>query len=192
MRKYIALLGVLLLAACVEGPPVSTPPDMTFDNLKPVEINAAKIDVIDSYKPPLQDPNVEHTFRTPPYVAAEKLLKKQLVATGTENTLRVIIDDASVIRVELPTTKGFMGLFVQEPAERLKAKMLVRFELVDPKAPDIIIGHAEVVARREKSLMEDISPAERDQAYFTLTEDMMDDLNDGLRTIVKNTFGKKD
>ena len=60
------------------------------------------------------------------------------------------------------------------------------------KAPDIIIGHAEVVARRDKSLTEGISPAERDHAYFALTEDLMDDLNDGLKSIVKNTFGMKD
>ncbi len=88
---------------------------MTFVNFKPVEINAAKIEVIDSYKPPLQDPNVDHTFLTPPYVAAVILLKKQLVATGSDNELRVIIDDASVIREELPVTKGFMGLFAGNP-----------------------------------------------------------------------------
>ena len=128
------LLMTLVLTACADGPPVSTPPDMTFDNLKPVEINAAKIEVIDSYKPPLQDPNVEHTFLTPPYVAAEKLLKKQLVATGTENTLRVIIDDASVIRAGTADhQRASRATFVQEPAERLKAKVLVRFELVDPQ-----------------------------------------------------------
>jgi hypothetical protein len=194
MRTFVALLGLLAIAGlsgCEEGPPVSTPPEMTFDNLQPLQINAEKIEVVDNYKPPLQDPNVEHTFRTPPYTAAEKLLKKQLVPAGNENTLRAIVEDASVVREELPITRGIAGAFMQEPAEKLKAKVLVRFELVDPKAPDIVIGHAEVIARREKSLMEGISVADRDRAYFALTEDLMDDVNDGLRSIVKNTFGKK-
>ena len=194
MRTLIALLSLsvmVTLAGCMEGPPISTPPDMTFVNLQPLAINAAKIEVIDSYKPPLQEPNVEHTFRTPPYVAAEKLLRKQLIAAGNENVLRAIIDDASVVREELPTTKGFMGNFMREPSERLKAKVLVRFELVSPSAPDIILGHAEVIAKREKTLMNGASPADRDRAYFSLTEDLMDDVNDGLRSIVKTTFGKK-
>jgi len=187
---FLGLSAVILLSGCVKSPPASRPPDMTFANMKPLEMNVAKIEVQNNYRPPLQDPNVEHTFRTPPYVAAENLVKKQLIAAGTENLLRVNIDDASVIREELPLTQGFMGNFMHEPAERLRAKVLLRFELFDLKAPDIVIGHAEVIAKREKTLMEGTSLADRDRAYFNLTEDMMDDLNDGLRSVVKNTFGK--
>lgn len=192
MKKFLACLAALLLAACVEGPPVSTPPDLTFANLQPIQVNAAGVDVVDNYKPPLRDPNIEHTFRLPTYVALERLLRHQLVAAGSENTLRAIIEDASVTRTELPQDKGFMSYFEQQPVARLQAKVLVRFELVDPKAPDIVIGHAEVVARREKVLTEGMSPAERDQAYFNLTEDLMDEVNDGLKSIVAGTFGKKD
>jgi len=191
LRSLFAYLFVALLTSCTEGPPVTTPPDLTFSNLQPIQVNAASVDVIDNYKPPLQDPNIEHTFRLPPYVAAERLLRHQLVAAGSENTLRAIIDDASVIRTELPQDKGFMSYFEQQPTERLQAKMLIRFELVDPKAPDIVIAHAEIVARREKTLTEGMSPAERDQAYFDLTEDTMDEVNDGLKSIVRGTFGKK-
>jgi hypothetical protein len=191
MKNVIALLGVLLLAACAEGPPVSTTPDLTFANLQPIEVNAASIEVVDDYRPPLLAPNVEHTFRLPPYTAAERLLRHQLVAAGSANTLRAIVEDASVISQEIPQDKGFMSYFTQQATERLKANVLIRFELVDPKAPDIILGHAEVVARREKTLNEGMSPADRDLAAFTLTNDLMDDVNDGLKSIVKGTFGKK-
>jgi hypothetical protein len=191
MKKYIALFTVILLAACTDAPPASVPPDLNFANLQPIQVNAASVDVVDNYKPPLQDPNIEHTFRLPTYVAAERLLRHQLVAAGTEHTLRAIIEDASVIRSELPQDKGFMSYFTSQQTERLQAKVLVRFELVDPKAPDIVLGHAEVVARREKTLTEGMSPAERDQAYFNLTEDTMDEVNDGLKSIVQGTFGKK-
>ena len=191
MKNFVALLGLLFLAACVEGPPVSTTPDLTFANFEPIQVNAASVEVIDNYKPPLRDPNVEHSFRLPPYAAAARLLRHQLVAAGSANTLRAVIEDASVIREEIPQDKSFTGYFTQQATARLKGKMLVRFELVDPKAPDIVVGHAEVVARREKTLMEDMSPADRDVATFTLTSDLMDDVNDGLKSIVKGTFGKK-
>lgn len=186
---FLGLSAVILLSGCVESPPDGRSPDLTFANMKALELNVSKIEVQNNYKPPMQNPNVEHTFRTPPYVAAENLVKKQLVAAGHINVLRVNIDDASVIREELPVTYGFMGKFTNEPAEKLRARILLRFELFDTMAPGIVIGHAEVVAKREKTLMEGTSLAERDRAYFSLTEDMMNDLNEGLRRVVKSTFG---
>lgn len=191
MRNVLALIAALFLTACVEGPPISTPPDMTFANLQPIQVNAAALEVVDNYKPPLREPNIEHTFRLPTYTALSRLLNHQLVPAGGANTLRAIIDDASVTRTALPQDKGIESYFTQQPTDRLQAKVLVRFELVDPKAPDIVLGHASVVAHREKTLSEGMSPAERDQAYFTLTEDIMNEVNGGLKSIVQNTFGKK-
>ena len=183
------LVFALLLAGCVEGPPSGNAPDLTFANFTPVNLNVASIEVRNDYKPPMREPNVEHLFKTPPYTSAENLVRKQIVAAGTEHILRVVIEEASVVREELPVTKGFWGKLTEEPSERLKAKVSLRFELVDVAAPDIILGHAEVLAKRNKMLMEGISLADRDRAYFSLTEDLMDDLNDGLMTVVKNTFG---
>ena len=75
MKNFIALLGVLLLAGCAEGPPITTTPDLTFANLQPISVNASSVDVIDDYKPPLRDPNIEHSFRLPTYTALERLLR---------------------------------------------------------------------------------------------------------------------
>ena len=183
--------ALFLLTGCVESMPDTHPPELTFANYQPVDLDVASIDVRDDYKPPMQDPNIEHTFPTPPYVAAKKLVKQQLIPAGSANALRVIIEDASVIREELPVEHGILDAFTRQPSERLRAKVLLRFELYSPQAPDIVLGHAEVIAKRTKTLLEDTSIADRDHAYFSLTEDLMDDLNDGLRSIVKNTFGKK-
>ena len=190
MKKFLALMTVVLLAACTDGPPISTTPDLTFDHLSPIAINAAGVDVVDNYKPPLKDPNVEHTFHLPPYIAAERLLRHQLNPVGTQNRLRAMIVDASVVRVDVPDDHGIVGYFTPHQV-RLKATMVVRFELFDSKAPDIVLGQADVVANREKTISDDISPAERDQAYFELDEKLMDNLNEGLNSIVKNTFGVK-
>lgn len=183
---------VLFLSGCTETLPiVSRPPDMTFANFRPIELNVARIDVQNNYSPLMADPNVGHLFPIPPYVAVEKLIRRQLVPAGDENILRVRIDEASVVREYLTAPNPIEDLFVRRPSEKLKAKILLRFELFSPQAPDIVIGHAEVIVRRTKTLLEGTPIAERDQAYFALTEDLMDSVNDGLKTIVKNTFGKK-
>jgi hypothetical protein len=194
MKRCLVLAGVALmigLSGCTDGPPTSAPPDLSFANYQPITLDVGQVEVIDNYKPPMKEPYIEHTFRTSPAQATEKLVRHQLAAAGGEKMLRAIIEDASVTHEELPVEKGITGVFMREPAEKLKARVLLRFELVNPAAPDIIIGHADVIAKREKTLQEDVSPAERDHAYFMMTKDLMDDLNDGMRSTVKNTFGGK-
>lgn len=191
MKNLFVLAFALLLAGCVEGPPAARSPELTFTNMPLVSIDAARIDVIDNYKPPMQEPNVEHTFQPTPYAAAEQLAHSRLVAAGSENVLRVIIDDASVVREKLQVEKNFIHSFLPEPVEKLKAKLFVRFELVSPSAPDIVLGHASIAISRDRDLNNGISPAERDAATFELTEQLMNQFNSGLQTTVKNTFGKK-
>lgn len=192
IRLFFLCLPVLLsLSACSGSPLAGGRPDLTFANLKPFDLPVARIEVRDDYRPPMQAPNVEHSFPTPPYVSAGNLLKKQLVAAGGSDVLRVTIKDASVVREELSVTGGFQGVFKREPAEQLKAQVVVGFELASAQAPDIVTGTAEVKAQRNKTLMEHTSPDARDNAYFMLTEDLMQDLNKGLAEVVQKSFGKK-
>ncbi|MCE9508195.1 MAG: hypothetical protein K8R48_07805 [Alphaproteobacteria bacterium] len=188
---FLCLPVVFLLSGCAGSPSATSQPEMTFADLQPFELKVAKIEVRDDYKPPMKAPNVEHSFPVPPYISAENLLKKQLVAAGGGNVLRVIIKEASVVREELPVTGGFWGAFKHEPAERLKAQLIVGFELAGQQAPDIVTGTAEVTAKRSKTLMEDASAADRDSAYFALTEELMHDLNKGLVEVVAKSFGKR-
>jgi len=168
---------------------VPRPPDMTFDHFAKVRLDVAGIEVRNDYRPPMEAPHVEHLFLPPPYVAAEKLVKIQLIAAGGSRVLRVIIREASVVREELPINKGVDNVFLREAAERLRAKVVLRFELVDPLDPAVIIGHADVTARRVKTLLEGASVADRERAYFELTEGLVTKLSHGLTTVVKNTFG---
>ncbi|MCK4944810.1 MAG: hypothetical protein KAS59_00925 [Alphaproteobacteria bacterium] len=188
---FLCLSVVFLLSGCVGAPPATTQPDMTFANFTPIQLDVVAVEILGDYKPPLREPNIEHTFSTPLYVVIENLMKKELIASGSENVLRVIIEDASVVREKLPVTTGFRDVFLVEPSERLNASVLLRFEMVNRLSPDVVLGHAEVSAKRTRTLMEDASLADRDRAYFGMTEDLMCDLNNGLMTVVKNTFGKK-
>ena len=190
MKILLSLFAVLLLSACVEVAPDTRPPDMTFENYSPVVLNVAKIEVIDRYHPPLREPNIEHNFPLSPAAAAKKLAEKILVAAGTRDILHVYIEDASVVREEILQENKIWDIFDHKPAERLKAKVLLRFELVSFDAPDIVIGHAEVIAKRNKELLRGISMADRDRAYFSLTGDLMDDVSDGMKNVVRSTFGK--
>lgn len=194
MRKLIiaaALLCIGMMPGCVSAPPESAQqPALTFAHMSPVLLNVAKVEIFDAYKPPMQNPNAEHLMPTPPASAARILAAEKLLADGDSRILRVLIEDASVIRENLPLTEGFWGVLSQEPAERYKARVALRFELVNEEAPDITVGHASVIGTRTKTLVEGVSPAERDRAMTELTEGLMSDLYDGFDTVVRGTFGK--
>lgn len=193
MKTRCAALFLLLslgLAACTSAPPMTlAQPDLTFEQLSPVSLAVAKIEVYDQYKSPMTGRNVEHEFSTPPAAAARRLIESKLAASGTRQILRVYIDDASVVRDNLPVAKDFWSEFSREPSEKLLARVALRFELVNEEAPDIVVGRASVVSDRTRSLLENTSLADRDRAYLNLTEELMSDLYSGFRSVVRDTFG---
>lgn len=196
MKNKLAAMALMTAVSvfaigCTNGIPVFSLPELTFEQVQPVSLNVAKIEIFDDYKSPMAAPNIEYTFKTPPARATRLLVERQLKADGVEKILRVFITDASVVEENLPVTTGFKGMMLQEPSQRYNARVALRFELVDEQAPDIAIGHAQVTATRTKTVMENISLASRDRAHFELTEELMKDVSNGLETIVRDTFGRQ-
>ena len=177
----------LLLAGCTEGPPETQTPVLTFSQMQPISINVAQVVVQDKYTSAMKEPYVEHLFKQTPAAAARELVGKQLSPRGPDRLLRVVIEDASVIKEDLKSDDSFMGLFTYEQTERYKGRVALRFELLRNASSDFVLGHAEVVADRVITLMEDASPAEREMAFFRMNEGMMQDLYKGLQT----TFGRE-
>ncbi len=192
VRFCVFAFAVLLAGCTTVAPPPAALPEMTFVNMEPIRVDAAKVAVVDAYQSPMKLPDVEYTFQPPPDAAAQKMLKRVLVPAGGKNVLRAIIKQASVVRRNLSAHHSLQGLLMQAPAVELTAVMKVRFELIDPAAPDIVLGHADVVVHRKKTLDEGLSPDARASAYFDLTEELMNDLNAGMQSIVKKTFGMKE
>jgi hypothetical protein len=191
MKKTLIALGTVLFLASCTGGALQDTPELNFSNVTPIPLNAARIEVRDDYAPPMHAPNVEHTFRPPPALPLRDLLNHALTAAGGQKTLRVIIEDASVIDRKLTRDKGIMDTLNPQPSDRYDGRISLRFELFDPAAPDIVTGHANVVAKRSTTIMSNFTLADRDRAAFTLTEGLMHDVQDSLNTTVRNTFGQK-
>lgn len=186
----ITLSGVMSVTGCTTAPPATAQiASVSPDKMQPIYLNVAKVEMSDIYKSPMQSPNVEHLFTTMPAAAVQDLVSQKLLAQGDQNILRVIVEDASVVKEDLPVSKDFWGTFKIEPSERYRGQISLRFEMVREQAPDLVIGHATVIAKRTKTVLENASPTDRDRAFVELTEEMMNDVYDGFNTVVKNTFG---
>ena len=188
--KFMAMfVAVSLLAGCQNAPPDTQTPQLVFDTLPQISMNVARIEIVDGYQPPMKAPNVDHLFKQPPRDVARRVLEKQLVANGSNHTLRVIIEDASVIKKDLPVSQGFTGFFSNEESEEYISRVSLKFQLIADDTADRVVADAFVLSERTQTLLEDSSPAERDMAFFTLDENIMQDLRKGIEGSVKRTFG---
>lgn len=188
------MVSVLLLAcaACsfMNKSDNFVPAKITFDRYPVISVNAGKVEVVHNYEMPMTEPHVEHLFPVSIQTTIDNLVDSKILAMGqSNNRMRVLVDDLSVIREPLEMDKSIWGKFKKQPDEALKARVVLRFEMVDANDPDVILGHSTLVAKRNKTLMKGISVAERDRAYYELVNNLVDDINKGFQETVKKYFG---
>jgi hypothetical protein len=112
----------------------------------------------------------------PPERAVENWAHDRLVPTGTERRLRVRIIDASATETHLPRkAEGIRGAFTTEQTERYDVSIEVTIDLTNER------GFAErsVSAKvtRSTTVAENVTPNERDKAWYDLTRAAMADFD---------------
>ncbi len=184
----MAVLIIFALAACETQ--VSRPvfPALTYDHLLPIKFDVARVEIVEDFKAPLKAPNVDHLFPTPPLTAVMRWIDDRVRAAGTSGRVRVTVRDASATLVPLETKGGIEGLLNVEPTERLEAIVEVVIEIFDDR--EARSGHITAQAKRSRTLLEDITLNERDQAYFEITKALMDDLNLAIEQNIRNHLQK--
>lgn len=189
--NLFCLFALFAVAACQDAPPSTVVPQLTIGGVKEVGLDVARIEVVEKYASSMSPPYVEHLFQQPPAQIARRMVGEKLRPQGSLHTLRVVIEDASVVRRELPVREGFGGLFYDEPSESFKLRVVLRFELLAEHDRQSVIGNALVVSERERGLQESSSPADKDMMFFNMTEDLVRDLETGFQGVVRQTFGWK-
>jgi len=188
VRAVMVLVFVAALSACGSTPEPPTFPEITFKHLHPIEIDAAEVEVVDAYTPPLRAPNVEHEFPTSPGEAVHRWARDRLNPVGDGGTVEVTIEDASVIEVPLERTTGVEGLVTVDQAFRYEARLEVAIELLDAQGRSL--GVVRTTAERTRTTPEDLTLNERDQVFFELTEALMRDFNVEAEKALRRYLGE--
>lgn len=170
-------LGIILssLASCQVTYPKQIFPELTFQHLKSLNLNVAKIEIISSYNQPMNAPNVDHLFHTPPAAALEGWAKDRLHAVGTDGYARFTIIEASVTETRLDKKKGIIGVFTKDQSERYDAILEAKLEIFNDRS--LSKGFAKAKATRSVTVSEDSSINQRKQVWFNLTEKLIGDIN---------------
>lgn len=186
MFRKIGTAAAVVLALSVSGCDTPAPqqrlPQLSFSHLQPFRLNVGRVEVATEYQSPMRDPNVEHVMPLSPEAAVKRWVQDRLQPVGTQNAVRVVIRDASVIEVPLRVEKGVAGMFKEQPSERYDASLEMVIQGLDERN----LPRAEIIARskRSRSVREGITLNERDRVWFEMVEEMMRDLNDQLQGLI--------
>jgi hypothetical protein len=178
----------LAIAQPAQQPP-GAPPPPAIDlgtGKPPYRLDVALVETQDLYEPPFRAPNVEHQFREPPARLMARWATQRLVAVGAQRIARLIITQASVVEVELPTRGGIRGMFTTEQDRRYDAKLSVAIEIRSFGAA--LEGRTDASVTVSRTLSEKASLDERDALFEEIDRELVrliePELDKGIRTFL--------
>ena len=184
--RRVFLIALVALASCTTPPPRPTYPDIRFTDLPPLQLDVATIDVQQAYEMPYKAPNVEHLFPVPPSRALENWARDRLKAVGTAGRATFVIRVASVTETDLPVQQGLTGIFTTQPSERYDMTLRATLTITEN---GLDVHTANVTTTRSQSLLQGITPNQRDQAWYDMTKAAMADFDHQMESEIRNSFG---
>lgn len=191
MRRLFTLVAAGLLAAltaCETTLPPRAFPDLRYNHLSPIRLDAVRVDVVQLYKSTGAKPYVEHEFPTKPAFVAAQWATDRLQASGVNNVVRVSIVNGAVVEVPLKRTTGVTGVFTTDQSERYDGTLEIKIEIIGPQGRQLASVSSQ--ARRSRTVPENITLANREKVWFRMTESMMNDLNLSLERQIRQHFGE--
>ena len=163
------------VAACELAVPEDQYPPLTYQDLPPIKLDVASVEIETAYQPSSEPPHVELLFPVRPDEAAANWGRDRLVAAGQSGRLRYIVREASATEQALETKTGVTGAFTTDQSERYKAILGLEMEILDDQGQ--IIGTVRVNSSRSITMPEDSSIRDREKVWYTLTQKLMNDAN---------------
>jgi len=188
--RLLAIVGLAfaLLGGCTTPPPRPTFADLRYTDQPPLRLDVAAIEVRDEYQAPFKAPNVDHLFPVPPDKAAVNWAHDRLKTVGKTRRAVFVLQNASVTETELPKkTQGLTGALTTEPAQRYDLKLQAMVEIVDDQG--LPLRTVSVTATRAQSVLEGITPNQRDQTWYDMTKAAMADFDQQMESQIRSNFG---
>jgi hypothetical protein len=183
-RRAIVLGLPALAAACAGN---DTPPPLTrlvdgYGHLTPIRLDVAEIDVAD---PGAGVVRVDEPAPVRPDREMLRMARERIQAMGNAGQGRFVVEVAEFRRERLAGGNALTSLFTGEPGERLTCRLKARLEV---RSEARGTGFVEAEARRQRTLADGASPAERRRAAEEVVRQAMDDLNVELEFQVRRTL----
>ena len=184
-RLAVVLPLLAAAASCALDAPGNRFEEISYSDLPAIGLDVGTIEIEQAYRGTGQAPHVELRFPVRPGDAARRWAEDRLAARGDRLTFRYVVRQASAVETALPRTEGVTGLLTTDQSERYETHIIVDMQILDGRQ---VKGTASAEARRSVTVPENITLSERERAWYKLTQDVMNDLNDQLETTIKSAF----
>lgn len=183
MKKRLALVGLLLLAACSSEPRLD-PLHLDYSRLGKIYIDAQDLRIIDRSKSvPQWKPYVGHLFQPKLTDAINRMAADRLQAAGQMGHATLIIKDATVTEQPLSTDSDFGSYFKRQQSSKYIGRMELSLEAQSPSDGSIAMANAH--ATYAITLPEDPTEYERNEAYRKLLNELMAEINKNLEQSIR-------
>jgi len=185
-RAVVALILFATIGGCETNVPPRKYPDLRYTHLPPIRLDAVRVDVVRKYRPTAAKPHVEHEFPVQPATVATNWARDRLQAAGVGNIVRATVVDAGVVEVPMKRTTGVTGVFTTDQSERYDGTLEIMIEIIGPDGRRLAMVSSK--ASRSRTVPENITLANRETAWFRMTESMMNDVNLALERQIREHF----
>ena len=186
-RARLACAAAILLAGCSTPPPRPEFPDLRFTAEPPLQIDVASLEVQPVFQMTFREPHVEHLFPVTPERALENWGHDRLKPVGTAGRVVMKILNASVVETELPVQQGLTGAFTTQPSERYDLALEATVQAYDGNG--LVARTANVKTTRSQSVLQGITPNDRDRTWYDMTKAAMADFDRQMESEIRNNLG---
>jgi len=133
MMTVLALvLAGGLLAACKTG--TATPPPQIFsvDTYQPLNLNARRLEIIDSWQMPVADPYIGHRVSPLPSTILADWASHVLRPAGGSGEIIFDMKQVAVTLTDLPTKVGIDGLLTDQQSRKITAEIKAKIMWLQP------------------------------------------------------------
>jgi len=173
-------LASLVLGACQTNVTRTVWPEMTFGHKPSIPLAVSGVQVIDAapmsaVQPPASD--IRHALPISVPATVRGWATQRLLAMGGSGTALVTILENRFVEVPLDTKQGVEGLFTTDQSERYEGALALRVEVAgDPAGA----GFAEARVSASRTVPENFSINQREQALYDMLAGMMRNLDERL------------
>jgi hypothetical protein len=181
----VAALAVAL-AGCSMPPTKQSFPALTYTHKGQFTFNVANVEVVSTYVPPMQEPNVDHLAPAQPAAVMMQWGHDRLRAGGGSGTVKMTVTDGRILDTPLPIEGGIRGAFTRQQSDRFTAYVSAEIVVTDGRGAQV--GFVRANAERSHTIAEGTPPAERDKVLFELTEQVVNDMDQRLDAAIRESL----
>jgi hypothetical protein len=187
VKTWVSSSTDLFKSSATPNLPPAPPPEISFTRYQPIYLDVASIEIVDEYKPPMQEPYVEHLLPFTPVDTMRTWVKDRLRAVGLNKSLQVIIKEASVISTKLPLPEDKSSL-TTIPNRRYDAKLVVEIRIYGTDA--MSEASIFITSTQANVISEGASLIERQAIFHRMLYALMESANAELERQIFKYFSK--